>query len=76
VSVGVFFVIVINVAANEDVSDAFEVSITRYIFSIHDRETDLVVFYWLWGDVPYFLLFTLFVTWFNLEPACEHTLGK
>ena len=74
-SVGILLVINVDVAADENVTDAFEV-LARHILGVHHREAHLVVLDWLWCDVPDLLLFALLVARLNLEPAGDHTLRQ
>lgn len=71
----VFLVIIVDIAADEDVADSLEV-LTRHVLSVHDRQANLVVLDGLGSDVPNFLQLVLLVAWFDLEPASDDTLRE
>ena len=74
-SVSVLLVIVVDVRADEHIRDALHI-LTWYVHSVHDGQTDLVLFDRLRGNIPDLLLLVLLVRGLNLEPACDDTLGK
>ena len=79
VSVGLLFVMIVDVALHKDIASALNI-LQWNIFSVQYAHSNLVIEFWLSLDIPNFLsrsfLRTLFVLLLNFKPTGDHALGE